>query len=99
MKRTGKLWYGPRTSSGKPWAPRSAWRAGGRGRRPRPSPADSVRAHYDDAQQVLDGLRAVGADYDDLVQTLEDEGVSKFEADWEQLAERPAETLRSRPTR
>ncbi|WP_037674106.1 transaldolase [Streptomyces afghaniensis] len=60
-------------------------------------PADSVRAHYDDAQRVLDGLRAVGVDYDDLVQTLEDEGVSKFDTSWQQLAEQLAETLRSRP--
>ncbi|CAM5693434.1 putative Transaldolase [Streptomyces afghaniensis 772] [Streptomyces afghaniensis] len=60
-------------------------------------PADSVRAHYDDAQRVLDGLRAVGVDYDDLVQTLEDEGVSKFDTGWQQLAEQLAETLRSRP--
>jgi transaldolase len=60
-------------------------------------PADSVRAHYDDAQQVLAGLRAVGVDYGDLVQTLEDEGVSKFDGSWEQLSEQLAETLRSRP--
>ncbi|MDQ0957943.1 transaldolase [Streptomyces sp. B4I13] len=60
-------------------------------------PADSVRTHYDDAQQVLEGVRAVGVDYVDLVQTLEDEGVSKFDASWEQLSEQLAETLRSRP--
>ncbi|MFF7791811.1 transaldolase [Streptomyces sp. NPDC007991] len=60
-------------------------------------PADSVRAHYDDAQRVLDGLRAVGVDYDDLVQTLEDEGVSKFDASWEQLSEQLAARLRRRP--
>ncbi|MGP3991821.1 transaldolase [Streptomyces sp. 3N207] len=60
-------------------------------------PADSVRAHYDDAQQVLDGLRAAGVDYDDLVQSLEDDGVSKFDASWEQLSEQLAGTLRSRP--
>ncbi|MCX5063477.1 transaldolase [Streptomyces sp. NBC_00452] len=58
-------------------------------------PADSVRGHYDDAQQVLDALQAI---YDPLVQTLEDEGVSKFDASWEQLSEQLAETLRSRPT-
>ncbi|MEH0547914.1 transaldolase [Streptomyces sp. B21-105] len=60
-------------------------------------PADSVRAHYDDAERVLTGLRTVGVDYGDLVQTLEDEGVSKFDASWEQLSEQLAETLRSRP--
>ncbi|WP_329446289.1 transaldolase [Streptomyces canus] len=57
-------------------------------------PADSVRGHYDDAQQVLDALQAI---YDPLVQTLEDEGVAKFDASWEQLSEQLAETLRSRP--
>ncbi|GAA0649742.1 transaldolase [Streptomyces thermocarboxydovorans] len=60
-------------------------------------PVDSVRAHYDDAEQVLAGLRAVGVDYGDLVQTLEDEGVSKFDASWEQLSEQLAETLRRCP--
>jgi transaldolase len=59
-------------------------------------PADSVRAHYDDAQRVLAELRGVGVDYGDLVQTLEDAGVSKFDASWEQLSEQLAETLRSR---
>ncbi|MEU1852438.1 transaldolase family protein [Streptomyces sp. NPDC019990] len=60
-------------------------------------PADSVRSHYDDAERVLAGLRTVGVDYGDLVQTLQEEGVSKFDASWEQLSERLAETLRSRP--
>lgn len=42
-------------------------------------------------------MRAVGVDYDDLVRTLEDEGVSKFDASWQQLSEQLAETLHSRP--
>lgn len=56
-------------------------------------PADSVRGHYDDAERVLLELRSVGVDYVDLVQTLEDEGVSKFDASWEQLSRQLAETL------
>lgn len=56
-------------------------------------PADSVRDHYDDAEQVLLELRTVGVDYVDLVQTLEDEGVSKFDASWVQLSRQLAETL------
>jgi len=59
-------------------------------------PADSVRSGYDGAQQVLMQLREVGVDYGDLVQTLEDEGVTKFEASWEQLARQLAGTLRAR---
>ena len=35
-------------------------------------------------------LEALGIDYDDVVQVLEDEGVSKFEASWnEMLADHP----------
>jgi transaldolase len=56
-------------------------------------PADSVRSRYSDAQRVLDGLRAAGVDYDDVVQALEDEGVEKFEASWERLAEQLSDTL------
>jgi transaldolase len=56
-------------------------------------PADSVRSHYDDAERVLLELRTVGVDYVDLVQTLEDEGVSKFDASWEQLSQQLTETL------
>jgi transaldolase len=61
-------------------------------------PADSVRGHYDDAQHVLDRLRALGIDYDDVVQTLEDDGVAKFDASWDQLGEQLAATLRAQPT-
>lgn len=56
-------------------------------------PADSVRSGYSDAQRVLDRLRAAGVDYDDVVQALEDEGVEKFDASWERLAEQLSDTL------
>jgi len=46
---------------------------------------DQVRRYYSDAQQVLDALKAVGVDYDDVVQVLEDEGVEKFETSWNEL--------------
>jgi len=62
-------------------------------------PADSVRARYDDAQEVLDRLQALGIDYGDVVQTLEDDGVAKFDASWDQLGEQLAATLRRKPTR
>jgi transaldolase len=46
---------------------------------------DSIRGHYFDSRVVLDELAAVGIDYDDVVLTLEQEGVEKFEASWVDL--------------
>jgi transaldolase len=46
---------------------------------------DTVRGHYAQAQGVLDKLAAIGIDYDDVVLTLEREGVEKFEASWVDL--------------
>ena len=37
-------------------------------------PMDSVRDQYDESQEVLDRLAALGIDYDDVVTTLEDDG-------------------------
>ncbi len=48
---------------------------------------DTIRGHYADAKQVLDSLAQVGIDYDDVVQVLEDEGVTKFEDSWDELIE------------
>ncbi|MGH8961970.1 MAG: transaldolase [Jatrophihabitantaceae bacterium] len=59
-------------------------------------PADSVRGHYADAQQVLDRLRALGIDYDSVVQQLEDDGVATFEQAWDDLREQLATTLRTK---
>jgi transaldolase len=47
---------------------------------------DTVRGNYADAHGVLDSLSALGIDYDDVVQVLEDEGVEKFEAAWSELS-------------
>ena len=60
-------------------------------------PADSIRGHYDEARQVLDRLRAVGIDLDEVMQGLEDSAVSKFDASWDQLGEQLAASLRGRP--
>jgi transaldolase len=46
---------------------------------------DSITGTYAEAQQVLTDLAAVGIDYDDVVQVLEDEGVDKFEVAWTEL--------------
>jgi transaldolase len=48
---------------------------------------DSIRPNYADAQQVLDALKDVGVDYDDVVRVLEDEGIEKFETSWNELTE------------
>jgi transaldolase len=62
-------------------------------------PADSVRGHYGRAQQTLDELRALGVDYDDVMQTLEDDAVATFDASWDHAGERLAAVLRSRDNR
>ena len=58
-------------------------------------PADSVRGHYAESQQVLDGLQDIGISYDDVVQHLEDDGVAKFDEAWQQLGEQLGATLRA----
>jgi transaldolase len=40
--------------------------------------ADSVLEGVDEAQRLLDRLREAGVDYDDVVETLEAEGIQKF---------------------
>lgn len=59
-------------------------------------PDDSIRGHYDDAQRVLDRLQRIGIDYDDVVQTLEDNGVAAFQASWDRLSEQLTQTLHAR---
>jgi transaldolase len=46
---------------------------------------DTVHGTYDASRQVFTELEALGIGYDDVVQVLEDEGVSKFEASWVEL--------------
>jgi transaldolase len=46
---------------------------------------DTVTGGYDEAQRVLDDLERIGVPYQDVVQTLEREGVEKFEASWLEL--------------
>ena len=45
----------------------------------------------------LDKLAAVGIDYDDVVRTLEDEGVEKFEASWTDLIDAVQKELERKP--
>ncbi len=46
---------------------------------------DTVTGNYADAQKVLDDLAGLGIDYDDVTDTLEREGVEKFEQSWTEL--------------
>jgi transaldolase len=48
---------------------------------------DKVRPYYDDARAVMDALAEVGVDYDDVIATLEQEGVDKFVKSWDELVE------------
>jgi len=56
---------------------------------------DMVTTRYDDAHQVIDELAGLGISYDDVVETLEVEGVDKFAASWQQLLETVSEALES----
>jgi transaldolase len=46
---------------------------------------DTVHGTYDASRQVFADLEELGIGYDDVVQVLEDEGVTKFEASWNEL--------------
>jgi transaldolase len=46
---------------------------------------DAVTGTYEQARADLDALEKLGISYDDVVQVLEDEGVEKFEASWNDL--------------
>jgi transaldolase len=48
---------------------------------------DTIRPAYAQAQADIDALAGVGVSYDDVVRVLEDEGVEKFEAAWNELLE------------
>jgi transaldolase len=48
---------------------------------------DTVLEGVTEAERLLDELRDAGVDYDDVVQTLEVEGVDKFVAAFDELIE------------
>jgi transaldolase len=49
--------------------------------------ADTLEANLDEARQVFADLERVGADYDDVVDVLEKEGVQKFSDSFDELLE------------
>jgi transaldolase len=54
---------------------------------------DSIHGTYAQSRAVLDDLAALGIDYDDVVQSLEDHGVTAFDASWDHLGQRLATVL------
>jgi transaldolase len=46
---------------------------------------DTVHGTYDASRQVFADLEELGIGYDDVVEVLENEGVAKFEASWNEL--------------
>jgi transaldolase len=46
---------------------------------------DTVHGTYEESRAVFASLEALGVSYDDVVQVLEDEGVAKFEASWNEM--------------
>jgi len=56
---------------------------------------DQVTGNYDHAQQVMDELKSVGIDYDDVIATLEQEGVDKFSKSWQELLDTVTEQMES----
>ncbi|MDG4757061.1 transaldolase [Micromonospora sp. WMMD710] len=48
---------------------------------------DTITGAYDAARKVFADLESVGVDMDDVIATLEREGVEKFEASWQELLE------------
>src|SRR3954452_21724071 len=48
---------------------------------------DQVTTKYDEAREVMANLEKVGIDYDDVIETLEQEGVEKFVKSWDELVE------------
>ena len=48
---------------------------------------DQVTTRYDDARKLMADLAEAGIDYDDVIETLETEGVEKFVKSWDELVE------------
>ncbi|MET7282768.1 transaldolase [Kribbella sp. NPDC005582] len=55
---------------------------------------DTVRGNYDADRKVIDDLEKLGISYDEVVQLLEDEGVSKFDASWSELQDTVTSALK-----
>jgi transaldolase len=58
---------------------------------------DTIRPFYPEAHQVLHDIAAIGVDYDDVVDLLEDEGITKFEASWAGVTAQLSDRLGATP--
>ncbi|WP_462187986.1 MULTISPECIES: transaldolase [unclassified Frankia] len=56
---------------------------------------ETIRPRYEEAHEVFAQLTAVGIDLDDVIETLESQGVQKFEDSWTQLLDTIAAHLGS----
>jgi transaldolase len=56
---------------------------------------DTITGNFADAHQVFTDLAAVGIDFADVFKVLEEEGVEKFEASWNELLEGVTESLKA----
>ena len=50
-------------------------------------PDDSIHGTYNQSRDALGELAAIGIDYHDVVQVLEDQGVGAFRASWDRLGQ------------
>ncbi len=57
---------------------------------------DTVTGGYAQARADLAGIERLGISYDEVVRQLEDEGVAKFEAAWQELLDAVAKSLKSK---
>jgi transaldolase len=55
---------------------------------------DTIRPFYEQAWNTMAALKDVGIDYDDVVRVLEEEGVEKFAASWNELIDTVAAELK-----
>ena len=55
--------------------------------------ADTITGRYADADATMATLAELGVDYDDVIATLEREGVEKFIKSWQDLLEQVAAAL------
>jgi transaldolase len=46
---------------------------------------DTIHGTYDQSRQVFQQLEGLGIGYDDVTAVLEEQGVQKFEASWNEL--------------
>jgi transaldolase len=56
---------------------------------------DTITPNYADAKQVMADLSRVGIDLEDVFDTLENEGVEKFAASWQELIDGVDKSLKA----